>query len=118
MIIHYLTENFLCDIIKLVGTMKKLEEIINLLKLHEREIRERFGVREIGIFGSYVRGDATMKSDIDILVEFKEGFKTLDNYMDLKFYLEDLLEVPVDLVSKTALKPGIKSYILEEVVYV
>ncbi len=98
--------------------MKKLEEIINLLKLHDPEIRERFGIKEIGIFGSYVRGDATMKSDIDILVEFKEGFKTLDNYMGLKFYLEDLFKIPVDLVSKTALKPRIKPYILEEVIYV
>ncbi len=98
--------------------MKNLEEIIRLLKLHDSEIRKKFGVKEIGIFGSYVRGEANYNSDIDILVEFKEGFKTFDNYMDLKFYLEDLLGIAVDLISRTALKPSIKSYILEEVIYV
>ncbi|MFO7946258.1 MAG: nucleotidyltransferase domain-containing protein [Armatimonadota bacterium] len=65
-----------------------------------------------------VREEQEGGSDIDILVEFKEGYKTFDNYMDLKFYLEELLDLRVDLVSKTALKPRLRPYILKEVVYV
>lgn len=55
---------------------------------------------------------------MDILVEFEEGYKTFDNYMELKFYLEDLFNCKVDLVLKSALKEEIKPHILEEVVYV
>ena len=98
--------------------MKRLEDIINLLRLNNSYIRKRFGVKEIGVFGSYVRGEEGEESDIDILVEFEEGFKTFDNYMELKFYLEELLGIPVDLVSKTAIKPRLKSFILREVIYV
>ena len=98
--------------------MKNLENIKRVLKDHTSEIAEKFGVKEIGIFGSYVRGEQEEGSDVDILVEFKEGYKTFDNYMDLKFYLEELLGLKVDLVSKSALKPRIKPHILREVVYV
>jgi hypothetical protein len=98
--------------------MRSFEDIKAILKKHGEEVREKFGVKEFGIFGSYVRGAQEEGSDIDILVEFKEGYKTFDNYMDLKFYLEELLGLKVDLLSKTALKPRIKPYILKEVVYV
>ncbi len=100
------------------GDMKTLEEIKSILKKHSRELKEKFGIKELGIFGSYVREEQRESSDVDILVEFKEGYKTFDNYMDLKFYLEELLNVKVDLISKTALKPRVKPYILKEVVYV
>jgi len=97
-----------------VRTFNEIKEILNN---HRDILKERFGVKEIGIFGSYVREEPQESSDIDILVEFLDGYKTFDNYMDLKFYLEDLLNLKVDLVSKTALKPRIKPYILEEVIY-
>jgi len=97
-----------------VRTFNEIKEILNN---HRDKLKERFGVKEIGIFGSYVREEPQESSDIDILVEFLDGYKTFDNYMDLKFYLEDLLNLKVDLVSKTALKPRIKPYILEEVIY-
>jgi hypothetical protein len=98
--------------------MRGFEEIREILKKHSPELRERFGVWELGIFGSYVRGEQGEKSDLDVLVEFKRGYKTFDNYMDLKFYLEELLNLKVDLVTRSALKPRLKPYILEEAVYV
>ena len=98
--------------------MKTLEGIRETLKRRCGYIKERFGVKEIGIFGSYVRHEQEESSDIDILVEFKDGYRTFDNYMDLKFYLEELLGIRVDLVSKDALKPRLKPYILKEIVYV
>jgi hypothetical protein len=92
------------------------EEILEKLKGNKGEIK-RFGVKKIGVFGSYVRGDHQRKSDIDILVEFEEGKKTFDNYMKLKFFLEDLFECPVDLVIAEAIKPRLKPYIMGEVIY-
>lgn len=95
-----------------------LDGIKEALKRRYDYLKKRFGVKEIGIFGSYVRKEQEESSDIDILVEFKDGYRTFDNYMDLKFYLEELLGLRVDLVSKDALKPRLRPYILEEIVYV
>lgn len=91
------------------------EEIVEVLRKHRDEIK-RFGVRELWLFGSYVRGEAGEDSDVDILVEFEPGKKTFDNYMGLKFYLEDLLGVEVDLITVEALKPGVRKYIWKEAV--
>ena len=85
---------------------------------HLPKIKEKFKVKEIGIFGSQIKGKDKKESDIDILVEFQEGYKTFDNYMELKFFLEDLFKCKVDLVLKSALKERIKPYILSEVIYV
>lgn len=93
-------------------------KITNNLKKHLPEIKSKFKVKEIGIFGSQIKGRVKKKSDIDILVEFEKGFKTFDNYMELKFYLEELFNCKVDLVLKSALKEELKPYILSEVVYV
>jgi len=95
----------------------KIKEVDKLQK-HLPEIKTRFKVKEIGIFGSRIKGKAKRKSDIDILVEFEEGYKTFDNYMDLKFYLEEIFGCKVDLVLKSALREEIKHHILSEVVYV
>jgi hypothetical protein len=98
--------------------MKKIEEIKEILTEHKGELRERFKVREIGVFGSYVRGEQKKKgSDIDILVEFEEPIGLFE-FMDLEEYLSNLLGSKVDLVSRKALKPRIGEYILKEVVYV
>ena len=98
--------------------MKTIGEVKKLLKGYKELLNVKFGVKEIGIFGSYARSEQEEQSDIDILVEFKNGYKTFDNYMDLKDFLEDLLGIDVDLVVKTALKPRLKEVILQEVVYV
>jgi uncharacterized protein len=90
---------------------------ISTLKEHEKLIRQKFGVRRIGIFGSFARGEEREDSDLDVLVVFEEGQKTFDNYMDLKFYLEDLFGREVDLVTERALKPQLKDIIMKEVVY-
>ncbi|MEO0270070.1 MAG: nucleotidyltransferase family protein [candidate division WOR-3 bacterium] len=93
-------------------------KIIKKLKEHLPEIKSRFKVKEIGVFGSRIKGKAKKRSDIDILVEFEKGNKTFDNYMELKFYLENLFGCKVDLVLKSALKEELKQYILSEVIYV
>lgn len=82
-----------------------------------RTIRERYGVARIGIFGSVVRDEDTPASDIDVIVEFREGEETFDHFMDLKFYLEDLLGRKTDLVIADTLKPRIRDAVLREVVY-
>jgi len=94
------------------------DTLTDILRKHLPEIKTKYKVKEIGIFGSRIKGTARKKSDIDILVEFEDGHKTFDNYMDLKFYLEDLFGCKVDLVLKGALKEEIKSNVLSEVVYV
>lgn len=83
----------------------------NLPKMRE------YGVKRIGLFGSFARGEHTNASDIDILVEFHRNKKTFDNYMDLKFFLEDLLKRKVDLVISEAVKPDLKPNITGSVKY-
>ncbi len=91
----------------------------------ERKLEERkaymkgvFHIREIGLFGSYIRGEQTASSDIDVLVEFEKGHKDFFNYMRLKFYLEWLLGRNVDLVIKNAVKLRLRKRIFSEVEYV
>jgi len=76
------------------------------------------GVRTIGLFGSFVRGEAGLESDIDILVEFDSEKKTYDNFIDTCFFLEELFGHKVEVVTTDSLSPYIKPYILKEVEYV
>ncbi len=94
--------------------MKKIEEII---ESHKPILKKRYKVKEIGLFGSYVRGEEHESSDLDILVEFDETISLFD-FVELENYLEDILDVKVDLVMESALKPRIGRYIKREVVYV
>jgi predicted nucleotidyltransferase len=94
-----------------------MEPPLTLLRQHGQEIRNKFGVERIGIFGSFVRGEEKPESDVDVLVEFREGEETFAHYMDLKFYLEDLFGRKVDLVMKDAIKRRLREPILSEVVY-
>jgi predicted nucleotidyltransferase len=89
-----------------------------ILQERKNYLVEKFGVMEIAIFGSYARGQQRKDSDVDLIVDFKEGWKTFDNYMDLKFYLEELFGKKVDLVIKSAINPRIKPFIIEEAIYV
>ena len=94
-----------------------LERITNILKEHKEELKEKYGVKEIGIFGSYVRGEYKEKSDLDILVEFEEDAKIgLLRFVNMENRLSELIGVKVDLVEKSALKPRIGRHILKEVV--
>jgi len=91
----------------------KNTEIIQLLRQRRDELRKRFGVKSLAVFGSVARGEAGPESDVDILVEF-ESSPGFDGYMALKFYLEDLLGRKVDLVMKNALKPWARDAVLRE----
>jgi predicted nucleotidyltransferase len=95
--------------------MLSKQEIAEKIIKHWHDI-EKFGVKRLWLFGSYAKGEQRERSDIDILVEFEKGKKSFDNYMDLKFFLEDLLEVEVDLVTVEALKPRIRDAVWKEVV--
>jgi predicted nucleotidyltransferase len=81
------------------------------------EIRQRFAVSSLSIFGSIARDETTENSDMDVLVTFNRK-ATFDLFMDLKFYLEDLLETPVDLVTDKALRPQVRQAIKQEIIYV
>ena len=92
-------------------------KVVNAIKQDAESLKARFHLKRIGIFGSYVRGEETQASDIDILVEFEPDFETFDNYTDLKFYLEDQFGKKVDVVTVDALKPQLRDIILNEVSY-
>lgn len=92
------------------------EGILRGIEGNPERIR-KYGVKRIGVFGSYVRGEQKKKSDIDTLVEFKKGEKTFDNYMGLTIFLEDLFNCKVDLVIAENIKPLLKPYIQKEVEY-
>ena len=95
---------------------RELAHYIALLKQHLPALREHYGVRCIGIFGSYVRGEQRRGSDLDLLVEFDDRPLTLLQFIALEHYLSDLLEVKVDLVERSTLKPTIGRNILSQVV--
>jgi predicted nucleotidyltransferase len=97
--------------------MKKLREIKAILAEHKPVIQRNYKVKEIGIFGSYLRGRQGKKSDIDVLVEFSEPIGLFE-FMDLEDYLQNLFGVKVDLVSRKALKPHIGRQILKEIIYI
>ncbi len=92
------------------------DQILDFLKQNKKDLEIRFSVIRIGLFGSFLRGSASEKSDVDILVEL--AVPTFDHYMDLKFFLEDRLGRPVDLVLADSLKPRLKPIITSEVAYV
>lgn len=99
---------------KVVQTKK---EVSAILLSHKQEI-ERFGVRRIGLFGSFVKGKQKKQSDVDLLVEFIRGKKKFKNFMRLAFYLEDLLQREVEIVTPESLSPYLKPHILKETRYV
>ena len=92
-------------------------KVIEILKNHDDFIKREYGVKNIGVFGSFARGEEKEGSDIDVLVDFNEGAKTFDHFMELKFFLEDLFGRKIDLVTVTALRPQLKEGILKEVTY-
>ena len=97
--------------------MKSLEEIKSALAIQKEELKQKYKVKEIGIFGSYVRGEQKKQSDIDLLVEFESSSNlTLLDFIGLENYLGKLLGIKVDLVEKHTLKPRIGKHVLEEVV--
>jgi len=97
--------------------MKEIEMIMKKLKENMPLLREKYNVKTLGVFGSYIRGEQKKKSDVDILVEFERPLGLLE-FVGLELLLSKLLGKKVDLVMKTALKPKIGKHILEEVKYI
>ena len=97
--------------------MGKLEYFQEILKREKAELKEKYKLKEIGIFGSYVRKEESKSSDLDILVDYEE-VPTLFELVELRDYLSDILKIKVDLVMKSGLKPRIGSRILKEVVFI
>ena len=96
---------------------KKLKEIFNTIKEHKKFLDERYKVKEIGVFGSFVSGEQKSGSDVDILVDFYE-VPDLFEFINLERYLQMILKKKVDLVRKPVVRKELKEKILNEVVYI
>ena len=91
-------------------------EVFKTISDHSAQLKD-LGVKKVGIFGSFVRGEQTPESDIDLLVQFEPEKKNFDNFMDLYFLLEDLLQRRVEIITTEALSPYIGPHIMSEVEY-
>lgn len=95
--------------------MKKLKQIQNILASSKAELRKKYKVRELSIFGSYSRGEQKKKSDVDILVRFNPNASLFD-FIGLGNYLEERLKMKVDVVSERGIRPELKNSIVRDVV--
>ena len=94
------------------------EDIFNTIKIHKTDLN-RFGIKNIGLFGSYVRNEQSTHSDIDLLIDFIPESENFDNLMSVCDYLDELFNgIKVEVVTKNGLSPYIGPNILKEVVYV
>ncbi len=89
-------------------------EVLNTLKAHQDELRE-LGVATLDLFGSVAREEATNASDVDLLASFDRPI-SLFEFIDLKIYLETIIGTPVDLVTRTGLKPRLRDRVLSEAI--
>ena len=97
--------------------MKTVEEIEEIIQENKKGLENNYGLKTIGIFGSYVKGEQDENSDVDILVEVKRPMGFV-KFMKLEKRLSEIIGLKVDLVTKKALKPYIGKKILQEVQYV
>lgn len=97
--------------------MKKLKQIQNILASSKAELRRKYNIKELGIFGSYARGQQKKTSDVDILVRFNPK-ATLFDFVGLGNYLEEKLKTKVDIVSENGIRPELKSSIVKDVIRV
>ena len=97
--------------------MRDFDKLKKILQEHKNELKNEYRIKEIGVFGSYIKKQEKITSDIDILVDFQKAVDLL-TFVHLKNYLSELLKVNVDLVMKNALKPKIGERILKEVLYI
>ena len=93
------------------------QDILRSIVENQARIKD-LGVRRLGLFGSFVRDEQNPESDIDLLVEFEPGAKTFDRFMELAFFLEELFNRRVELVTAESLSPYLGPHILREVEYV
>ncbi len=97
--------------------IKTKQDILNAVDQNRSRLRA-LGVRRLGLFGSFVRGEQRPDSDIDLLVEFDPGRKTFDAFMEVSFFLEEVLQHNIELVTLESLSPYLGPHILKEVEYV
>jgi len=97
--------------------VKTFEEIKEIIKRHKEDLKKEYGVKEIGLFGSFVRGEQKKISDVDVLIELEKPIGFV-KFIKLENRISDILGIKVDLVTKKALKPYIGKRILQEVKYV
>ncbi|MHA1237988.1 MAG: nucleotidyltransferase family protein [Candidatus Odinarchaeia archaeon] len=97
--------------------MKKIEEILEILRMCKGELKKKFGVKKLELFGSYVRGEASGESDIDIIVEFEET-PDFFKFVQLERHLESILGVKVDLLTRESISPYLRKYVGREVILV
>lgn len=97
--------------------LKTLENIQQFLTSYKSFLAEKFKVSELGIFGSYVKGEQTENSDLDIWVEFSE-VPTLFDLVEIQDLLSETIGISVDLIEKDSLLPGIREKVLSETVYI
>jgi predicted nucleotidyltransferase len=98
--------------------VSSIEEIVEYLKKNKRFLYDRFGVTRMGIFGSFVRGEQTASSDIDMIVDIEKARKNIHSFLRLKRFLEKELEKKIDLGFEHSLKPIIRDKIKEQAIYV
>ena len=92
-------------------------DVLSIVKKNKTFLKERFGVKKIGVFGSMVRGDAKKESDVDVLVEFENTKISFDNFMELSFFLEEVFGKKVDLITTSGLDKYVRPYVEREVVW-
>ena len=98
--------------------MKTLSEIKEILRKHKKELKEKYKVKSIAIFGSYARGEQKETSDIDILIDYYEPISLL-KLIELENYLSDLLGIKVDLITRNSIhNPYVKKSIEEDLIYI
>ncbi len=93
------------------------DQILRLLSAHRQELAQRFGVKQLSLFGSAARDQLREDSDVDLLVEF-DGDATYDGYFKLQDYLQALLGRTVDLVTERGLKPRARQHVQKDLVRV
>jgi predicted nucleotidyltransferase len=93
------------------------EQVLTLIRDHQSQL-QAIGIRRLGLFGSFRRGEQHASSDVDVLVEFVPRSKTFDNFMQAAFFLEQLFDRRVELVTAESLSPYLAPHILSEVQYV
>lgn len=106
------------QVMQILPQMRKTSPVFRKLRGAVPAIRENYGVKRIGIFGSFARGEQTKTSDIDILVEFRGGMATFDNFMQLSYFLEDIFQRKVDLLTTGGIDTYIRPRVENEVIWV
>lgn len=101
----------------MITSVQNKEQLVFLL-IQNKEIIKGYGIKTLGVFGSFVRNEQKVNSDIDLIVEFYKEKKTYKNFIGLIYYLEELFGRKVELLTSKSMSPYIKPYIMEEVEYV